>query len=694
MLLDGLNKEQLEAVTLKKGPLLIIAGAGSGKTKTLTTRISYHIKEKNYLPSQVLAITFTNKAANEMKSRIQKELSSDAMDMWIGTFHSVALRVLRKYYSHIGYKKNFIIYDRVDQLSLIKQIRDDLYLNFNEKEILAHISEKKSLMLEEKDYHKFISHSYLNAYLEYQKRLRLNNAMDFDSILILFYKLLKYNKDILKKYRDRFKEVLVDEYQDTNRVQYNIVKILTKNKGNIVAVGDDNQSIYGWRGADITNILSFKKDFKDSKVIKLEQNYRSTSTILNAANSVISNNSSIYKKNLWSTNDSGKKVTIFDSDTDINEAKFISEETLKLDKDLNVAVLYRNHALSRLVEKEFVKEGIDYQVIGGLKFYERKEVKDIIAYLRLIVNRYDDIAFLRVINTPTRGLGKKSIEGIMEYAVKNELSYFDALKKMYENNMFSFKQSNEIKRFIQMVEYDNDFSVEAVNMVIEKSGYIKRLEQKKTEENESRIQNIAELVNDIYEFNENYSQSLNEYLQRISLVTDSDNVDGDKKVTLMSLHSSKGLEYDVVFLLGLDEEIFPSYRSLKDESKLEEERRLCYVGITRAKKILFITRSRFRNYFGRYSSYERSRFLDEIPAEYLNEISNENVKKKYIFKDKQKEVEKIKGNLSVGKKVFHKIFGKGTIVEVKGDFVIKVAFKDKGIKELSTKYAPLEVLNE
>lgn len=635
-LLEGLNDRQKEAVVNTEGPCLVIAGAGSGKTKVLTHKIAYLISEKYVKPWNIIAITFTNKAANEMKERIQNIIGDAANDLWMGTFHSICVKILRKYIDRIGFDHSFLIFDTSDQKTLIKECLKDLKVDdklFNDRAVLSEISNGKNEMLEPKAYQTkyagdFRRETIGNIYELYQQRLKENNALDFDDIINCTIKILTENPDVLEYYTEKFKYVLVDEYQDTNKAQFMLVSILASKYGNITVVGDNDQGIYSFRGADITNILNFEKDFPGTKIIKLEQNYRCTGNILKAANAVIKHNENKYEKKLWTENEEGNLPIIHKSDDEYDEGRYIVEEVNHLRREeyfnySDFVVLYRMNSQSRAIEEILRREGIPYKIVGGLKFYERKEIKDIISYLRLIYNFSDNISLKRVINEPKRGIGKTSIDNIQEISEQTGLSMFDIIKHADEYGLNRVK-ANSIE-FIATIEYlrgkMEELSIsELIKETLNKTGYVKALEQENTTEAETRIENLEEFLTVAIEFEEEEAENtLGDFLEGITLSSDIDGMeDSDDSVTLMTLHSAKGLEFPVVFLVGLEEGIFPGNKSIGEPKELEEERRLFYVGITRAKQYLYLTCSKKRTIFGSTSYNAISRFVNEIPSDLLD----------------------------------------------------------------------------
>lgn len=635
-ILKGLNNKQYEAVTKTEGPVLVIAGAGSGKTKVLTHKIAYLMEEKNVLPWNILAITFTNKAANEMKERITNLVGEKARDIWMGTFHSICVRILRKHIDRIGYDTSFVIFDTSDQKTLIKKCMKDLQVDdklFTDKAIQAEISNAKNEMLEPDSYLARVHGDFRRekigeVYQMYQKRLKENNAIDFDDIINFCLKIFDQNEDILSYYSSKFKYILVDEYQDTNKSQFTLVRNLAKANGNITVVGDNDQGIYSFRGADISNILNFEKDFKGTEIIKLEQNYRCTGNILKIANSVIKNNETKYEKKLWTENDVGNLPKVYSADNEYDEGTYIVDQIEHLKRQekyeySDFAVLYRMNTQSRAIEDILRREGIPYKIVGGLKFYERKEIKDIISYLRLVHNTSDNLSLTRIINEPKRGIGKTSLDNITDLAIQNETSMYEVIKNADSFGLNRvFLNSREFINLIEEAREKKDKLTisELIKFLLKKSGYTKALEDENTIEAENRIENLEEFLTVAMEFEkEEASNTLQDFLEGMTLSSDIDNVDETQEsVTLMTLHSAKGLEYPVVFLVGMEEGIFPGYRSIGEQKDLEEERRLCYVGITRAKQQLYLTCSKKRTIFGSTSCNMPSRFLEEIPQELLD----------------------------------------------------------------------------
>lgn len=760
-LIEGLNDRQKEAVISTEGPCLVIAGAGSGKTKVLTHKIAYLISEKYVKPWNIIAITFTNKAANEMKERIQKIIGDAANDLWMGTFHSICVKILRKYIDRIGFDHSFLIFDTSDQKTLIKECLKDLKVDdklFTDRAVLSEISNGKNEMLEPKDYKTkyagdFRRETIGNIYELYQQRLKENNALDFDDIINYTIKILTENPDVLEYYTEKFKYVLVDEYQDTNKAQFMLVSILASKYGNITVVGDNDQGIYSFRGADITNILNFEKDFPGTKIIKLEQNYRCTGNILKAANAVIKHNENKYEKKLWTANDEGELPSIYQSEDEYDEASYVVKQinhlkTEEYYKYSDFVVLYRMNSQSRAIEDILRREDIPYKIVGGLKFYERKEIKDIIAYLRLIYNTSDNISLKRIINEPKRGIGKTSLDNIQQISEQNGISMYEVIKNAEQFGLNRVKANAD--DFINLIEElrtkQNELSIsELIKETLNKSGYTKALELENSVEAESRIQNLEEFLTVAIEFEEEFADNtLGEFLENITLSSDIDNVeDAENSVTLMTLHSAKGLEFPTVFLVGLEEGIFPGYKSIGEENALQEERRLFYVGITRAKEHLFLTCAKRRTIFGSTSYNAISRFVKEIPEELLNgydEMQKEKVEDKfensdygwkygnreskvktYTFETNSYEVKKQEpvaagfqyrtaesflsslnkkdsfdiSKYQEGQRVYHKKFGEGTInkVEEEGeDYKIDINFDKVGHKRLMAKFAGLEII--
>ncbi len=681
MNLDGLNDKQLEAVKHPSGPLLVLAGAGSGKTKVLTTKVAYLVNEIGVNPYNILAITFTNKAAKEMKQRVLKMLGPDAYNIQISTFHSFGLLLVRENYELLGFDKNFTILDSDDSLTIIKKILKDMNLDpkiYNPRGIRNKISSAKNELMDSKYYSRFANNEYeeivLSVFEKYEKRLKKNNSLDFDDLLLFPIKLFKENPDILEKYQARFKYILVDEYQDTNEAQYRLIKMLGSKYRNVCVVGDLDQSIYGFRGANYRNILNFEKDYPDATVIRLEENYRSTGNILNVANDIIKNNKQRKEKNLWTKNGVGPKIRYHRSYDEQDEAHFVMNEIKKLiisgvNKE-DIAVLYRTNAQSRNMEEALLRENIPYKVVGSFYFYNRKEIKDLISYLKLIYNSNDDVSLLRVINVPKRQIGPKTIENLSLKAVSNGTSIYEAIdsgKELLFKNIIE-----DIKR-----ESENLSLTEIVDLVLDKSGMRKELENTKTIDAEIRLENLEEFKSITKNFEENNGViSLEEFLLEIALVSDiEEHKNNTDVVTLMTIHSAKGLEFDHVFLIGLEEGLFPHVNSMDSPDELEEERRLCYVAVTRAKKTLTLVNAKRRMLYGNTNVNLPSRFIDEINDEYLEKDEEETT----VFNKKDMIDESAEYN--TGDKIVHDIYGEGIIVSVGS--VLTIAFNHTvGIKKI------------
>lgn len=745
---DRLNPMQQKAVLKTEGPVLVLAGAGSGKTGALTVRIA-HLIENGVKPWNILAITFTNKAAKEMRERVNGLIGDKAQDIWVSTFHSTCVRILRRDIDKIDYSRDFSIYDTDDQEKMMKEVFKRLNFSimdktFSIKMALAEISKQKEELVSWEDYEKKTDKDirkvrFAKAYRIYQKLLKENNALDFDDLIYKTVQLFRTNPDVLEYYQDKFKYIMVDEYQDTNTSQYELVRMLSEKYKNICVVGDDDQSIYGWRGANIRNILEFEKDFQNTEVIKLEQNYRSTKTILDAANSVIHNNTKRKDKTLWTENDKGSIIHVKKADNEYDEARFVADKINELAvkgerKYKDFAVLYRANAQSRALEDCFVKKSIPYRLFGGVRFYERKEIKDILSYLKVIANPADTIALKRIINVPKRGLGEASIDKVEVFASENNISLYEAMSHIDEitdlkTRAKKFKEFYEVMKSIE--EDAENLSVpELIDSVITKTGYVQILEDEGTDEALARIENIDEFVSKASEYEKNADEpSLRGFLEDIALVADIDNYNEDDDcVSLMTMHSAKGLEFPYVFILGMEEGMFPSYRVMMygTNDDMEEERRLCYVGITRAKEELFLVHAKSRMQHGITQYNAISRFLKEIPMELVempikaqsSEVSD------YIRKSEMK----IKptftrptpyGGLSgiqkkpvsnsmpspknvtleyeVGDKVRAPKYGIGTVKSITpggADFEVEVSFGDKGVKKFMAGLSKLKKVSE
>ena len=679
--LSTLNDKQKEAVEWPDGPILVLAGAGSGKTRVLTTKLAYLVNERGVNPYNILAITFTNKAAKEMKERAFKMLGSDAYQMQISTFHSLGLLLIRENYEKLGFEKNFTILDSDDSLTIIKKILKDMNLDpkfYNPRAIRNKISSAKNELMDSNYYSRFVNSEYeeivLEVFRKYEQKVLKNNSMDFDDLLLLPIKLFKKYPEILEKYQDRFKYILVDEYQDTNEAQYILIKMLSKKYKNICVVGDLDQSIYGFRGANFRNILNFEKDYPDAKVIPLEENYRSTGNILNVANDIIKHNKQRKEKNLWTKNDSGPKIRYHRAYDEKDEANYVMEEIKKLiisgEEKSNIAVLYRTNAQSRNMEEALLRENIPYKVVGSFYFYNRKEIKDLISYLKLIYNSNDDVSLMRVINVPKRQIGPKTIENLANKSVDKGVSLYEAIDSGKEL---------EFKKLIEKLkkESENISLTELVELILVESGMRRELEDSKTIDAEIRLENLEEFKSITKNFEENNGViSLEEFLLEISLVSDmEEHKNNNDVVTLMTIHSAKGLEFDHVFIIGLEEGLFPHSNCLDSSDEIEEERRLCYVAVTRAKKTLTLVNARRRMLYGNTNSNPPSRFISEISDEYLDKDVKEEVK----F-NKEEMIDKT-AEYSVGDHVIHDIYGEGVVVAIGS--VLSIAFSHPyGIKKI------------
>jgi len=684
-----LNDKQLEAVNHTKGPCLVLAGAGSGKTRVLTERIIKLIDD-GVSPYNILAITFTNKAAKEMRVRVQNKIGDVANSIFIGTFHSFGLRILRENYDAIGYSSNITILDTDDTKSLIKRILKENSFDpadYDIKHIISKISSAKNDGISPLEFSKLFLNEHDKViglvYEKYLKLLKENNSVDFDDLLLKPVEIFKKRKDILEKYQERFRYILVDEYQDTNSIQYELCKMLAKKYNNIFVVGDANQSIYSWRNADYRNILNFEKDYKNAHVVLLEENYRSTNTILKAANSVIKNNNEGTKLNLWTSIGDGEKVEYIRVEDEIKESSFVINKIKELVSEgysySDFAVLYRTNAQSRTVEEAFVRNNIPYNIIGSYYFYNRKEIKDLIAYLNLIYNTNDSVSLERVINTPKRGIGTKTIDNIREKANMNDISLFDAIDSGKE---LEFK-----KLILELIEDSKTMNLsDLIEDVLVKTGLRREYELDKSIESDTKVENLNEFKSLAVNFEDNGIYDLSTFLENIMLVSDKGQyAEDDNNVNIMTLHSAKGLEFNIVFILGMEEGIFPHSRSFESAKELEEERRLCYVGITRAKKKLYLLSARTRTLYGRTSGTIESRFIKEIDPTLIN-IKNESVKK-----DENKKVSNMYSNktvdgLKAGDTVIHTIFGEGVIIKISGD-IATIAFKyGVGIKSIAANH--------
>lgn len=725
------NPDQQKAVDKIDGAVLVLAGAGSGKTRVLTGRIAKIIEEKYAYPFQILAITFTNKAAKEMKERIENLIGDACNDMWVLTFHAMCSRILRRNIHELnkGYTSNFVIYDDADSVSILKQVQKDLDIDtsvINPRTVKWYISDAKNKMLSPDEYLNSLGGNFrdkiiVNMYKKYEEVMNKNNALDFDDLLTKTLELFVTKPNILSYYQDKFKYIHVDEYQDTNAAQYNLVNLLGMKHGNVFVVGDDDQGIYSWRGADINNILNFEDDYPNVEIIKLEQNYRSTSNILDCANQVIKNNPKRKEKKLWTQKDAGSKVKLFTAENERHEASFLVDEILKLKIQYtydDMAILYRTNSQSQVIENTLVNRGIPYKMYSGTKFYDRKEVKDVIAYLRILVNPLDDVSLSRIINVPKRAIGKTTVDRLLDYALQNGIGLYETLENEKIVNELVPRAAKKIAEFVKLIEdiknYKSEDLVEYVTYVINQSGINAMYRTLNTDEAAIRLENIGELISAVKRYEQEAEEkTLQSFLENVALTTELDNMTEDmKSVTLMTIHGSKGLEFPVVFLVGMEESIFPHFRSFDDDEQMYEERRLCYVAMTRAKEYLCMTRAKNRTIFGQSKYCSPSRFLSEAPEELLNDVSPQPATKKinsYSYGNTT-----ISGNLSVGvsgikkredptgsKKerfekgdtVYHKTFGKGLVIKASGTYPnrnLTIAFQSGGAKELSEKYAPLK----
>ncbi|APT15184.1 DNA helicase PcrA [Lactobacillus jensenii] len=747
-ILKGLNPQQQEAVETTEGPLLVVAGAGSGKTSVLTRRIAYLVEEKGVAPWNILAITFTNKAATEMKERVQKLLGPAGQDVWMSTFHALCVRILRRDADKIGYSRNFSIADSSEQVTLIKHIEKDLNINpkqYNPRAILSAISNAKNDLLNPKDFeaasgNRPFDQIVSEIYKEYQKRLGQDQIMDFDDLIMQTLVLFQKDKATLHYYQNKFRYLLVDEYQDTNEAQYQLCRLLAAQYSNVCVVGDGDQSIYGWRGANMENILNFEKDYKDKGVhtVKLEQNYRSTGHILSAANAVIKNNQNRKSKRLWTDQGSGEKITYYRAQSDVDEAIFVISkitEAVKAGKRdyKDFAILYRTNAQSRGFEESLVKSNIPYQIVGGHKFYDRKEIKDILAYLKLVANTSDSMSFNRIVNVPKRGIGAATVDKLLTFANERGIGVGDALSNL-ELVPVSAAASKKLADFnaklVDCVAYAQDTSHTVTGLtekILEDFGYTDALKKEKTLESASRLENLDEFLTVTKRFDDNFeadddeSLPINDFLSEVTLLSDQDDIEDDgNQVTLMTLHAAKGLEFPVVFLVGMEDGIFPLSRAMLEEDQLEEERRLAYVGITRAREKLYLTNAFSRTMYGKTTSNPASRFVQEIKPEDLETEYAGGVRKAntnsftstnsvpffnkgeraksqvYTAKTATKASGAIgaeKQGWNVGDQVTHKAWGKGVVVKVNGtgeDMELDIAFEAKGIKRLLAAFAPIK----
>lgn len=728
--LNKLNSEQREAATCTEGPLLILAGAGSGKTSTMTHRIAYMIREKGIDPYNILAVTFTNKAAGEMRDRVEA-LVGEGLNMWILTFHSACLRILRSHAEVLGYGRDFAVYDPADQKTLVKNIIKELGIDgkrFTPAYFLSAISKCKEQKISAEEYiscsgDDLKSKQIVQVYSRYQVLLKKNNAMDFDDLLLNAVRLFEQDESVLLKYQRRFGYIMVDEYQDTNQIQYEFVRMLAEAHDNICVVGDDDQCIYQWRGADIRNILEFEKDFRNAKVIKLEQNYRSTGNILDAAHSVISNNKGRKAKKLWTDQEKGYKLTYCRAEDEREEAYFVASEINRMKgpdrKYSDFAILYRTNAQSRTFEEALSRREIPYRVLGGLRYYDRKEIKDMLCYLRLVQNQADDLALVRIINEPKRGIGGKTVEKLQTLASVRNASLFSTLLDTQVISSFSARASSNIAQLAQLIttyaeEKDNMRISDIYDGLLVRSGYLKALEDQNTLEAESRIENLMEFKSVIYTYEEDDPNiSLEEFMERIALMSDVDNHDSDEDaVVLMTMHSAKGLEFPFVFMPGMEDGLFPGWRAFDSPDGLEEERRLCYVGITRARERLWLTSAQMRTLYGKTDYTRESQFLREIDSKLMEgdgvyekksraagrEIFTDGASApepfrpfdqlKYARQQTRKNVQAAAGCFEAGDMVSHPKFGEGRVISSDGK-IIEVEF-EAGRKKLAEGIAPIK----
>lgn len=746
-LLEGMNDKQQEAVLTTEGPLLVMAGAGSGKTRVLTHRIAYLIEEKEVLPWNILAITFTNKAAKEMQERVGKLLGESARDIWVSTFHALCVRILRRDIEKLGYNRAFTIADTSEQRTLMKRICNELNIDpkkFDPRSILSAISNAKNALQTPEQYEQVANSMFekmvARAYKIYQRELEANQSMDFDDLIMKTIELFEKDQETLEFYQDKFQYIHVDEYQDTNDAQYKLVNMLAQGYKNLCVVGDADQSIYGWRGANMNNILNFEHDYPQAKTVMLEQNYRSTQTILDAANKVIENNVYRKKKNLWTENGKGEKISYYRAQNEHDEAQFIvaniEKERQKNHYHYNdFAILYRTNAQSRMIEETLMKSSVPYTMVGGHKFYDRKEIRDILAYLTLIVNPQDSMSFERVVNTPKRGIGLTSVDHLREFANENGWSLLTAAENIDVANEITSRTKAKIDDFAQIMK---DLSSQAQHLtiteltdeILEKTGYTKSLKQDKNLEAQARLENLEEFKSVTQEYDHQHEgenvdplQKIVNFLADLALVSDQDDVDEQAPaVTLMTLHAAKGLEFPVVFLVGMEEGIFPLARALQEDDELEEERRLAYVGITRAKKKLYLTNAYSRLLYGRIQRNPTSRFVEEISSELLEYENEDPMKiagkqklpfdqaaatattyqsqKKHQYRSAGKRVQPITNtgtgadqvSWKTGDKVTHKKWGEGTVVKVSGEgsnMELDIAFPQQGVKRLLASFAPI-----
>ena len=736
-MLDKLNERQKEAVLATEGPVLVLAGAGSGKTTVLVNRIAYMISEKHIRPWNILAITFTNKAAREMKDRIERLLGDTAKDMWIGTFHSVCVRILRSCIDLLGYRRDFVIYDTADTKTVMKECLRELDIDeksFPVRNVLSIISNAKNDLMDAATFENVYKSDYrmsiiAKIYYRYQTKLRKNNAVDFDDIILNTVKILSENPDVLSKYQDKFQYILVDEYQDTNNSQYLLINLLAQANRNLCVVGDDDQSIYKFRGANIGNILNFEDDYSDVQKITLDQNYRSTQNILDAANSVISNNKGRMGKSLWTSNGDGNRVYVYTGTNEYDEARYIARQIKKhFDEQgsfSDCAILYRTNAQSRVIEEMLMRESVPYKVLSGLRFYDRKEIKDIIAYLRVVYNPNDDVSLARIINEPKRKIGNATLEKARNIAREKETSLYDVISHAddYPEFKTAIKKLLSFSEIIQsLIKLKDTVTIEELTgRILNDTGYMPALVMEDTTESKTRIENLGEFISVITEFekNEETGNTLGEFLENISLVSDIDGYDeNEDSAVLMTIHSAKGLEFPIVFLSGLEEGLFPGMRSMESDDDIEEERRLCYVAITRAKEQLYITKTISRTIHGKTMPTTASRFFKEIPVEYLEDKTTLQPKVAKVMQDlgvrnaaaPKKEVYMAKGfgssvkssgstdyfKFKAGDTVEHRTFGRGEILKATpcgNDCILEIQFESIGFKRLMAAFAKVKKIH-
>ena len=724
-LLTGLNKEQQQAVQHTEGPLLIVAGAGSGKTKVLTVRIA-HLLAQGVNPYEILAITFTNKAAKEMKSRVEGLVGDVANRIWLSTFHSFCAKFLRfELDNFLGYNSNFTIYDTSDSQAVIKAALKALNLDdkyYPVGAMIGAISDAKNKLLFASDFRKqardFYQQKVADVYEYYERELRKNNALDFDDLLLVAVKLLQSNEAVLDKYSKRFRYVMIDEYQDTNHAQYLLAKLLASHWKNIAVVGDADQSIYAWRGADIQNILDFEKDYPNCTSIKLEQNYRSTKIILDAANAVIENNEGRPKKNLWTDKTEGAKIQHFTAQSEHEEAAFIGD-TIAKKHDIHgvpygdMAILYRTNAQSRVLEEALIKRALPYTMVGGTKFYDRKEIKDVLAYLRVLYNPFDDLSLLRIINVPKRSIGATTVAKLQDYARANGTSLFMTLTQLHLVDTIKGKTKEKLEEFGILIftlvaEMEDKTVLDILESILDRTGYLAQLEESTDPQDQARVENIGELLSVAKDFQDtNPTGTVEDFLEQVALVNDVDSFEQEEsKVTLMTLHAAKGLEFPIVFLGGLEEGLFPHSRTLMNPEEIEEERRLAYVGITRAEKELYISNATTRTVFGRTSSYLPSRFIDEIPEELVDGLRA----KRKVPDDIKRHVpqhmsvtsrpvtkpivrNEVIADWNIGDTAIHSKWGNGKVINVAGEgagMKLTIEFPTQGVRVVMAKFAPVK----